>query len=125
MTSLSFSCSVALTACKIEMRYAFLPVHAATQQIMILKINHRVQVWLWYFLCCFRVNDKYLVKIADFGMSQDMYEKNYIRDTNSSKPKPVKWMSLESLTEGLYNEKTDVVSVLCIYMYHIWTYNCV
>ena len=48
-----------------------------------------------------------------------MYEKNYIRDINSSKPKPVKWMSLESLTEGLYNEKTEVVSVLCIYMYHI------
>ena len=65
------------------------------------------------------MNDKYLVKIADFGMSQDMYEKNYIRDINSSKPKPVKWMSLESLTEGLYNEKTEVVSVLCIYMYHI------
>ena len=58
----------------------------------------------------FRVSEKYLVKIADFGMSHDVYEKSYIREKDSTKPKPVKWMSIESLTEGLYNEKTEVVS---------------
>ena len=54
------------------------------------------------------------VKVADFGLSEDMYSTNYFRQgKNSVDPVetkvPIRWMPLESIEEGLYNEKSDVV----------------
>ena len=56
--------------------------------------------------------DKFLsIKIADFGLARDIYSTEYYRvDTHTTLP--VKWMSLESLLDGLFDEKTDVV---CMY----------
>ena len=52
-----------------------------------------------------------MVKIADFGLSHDIYEDDYYRtDENSNKPLPVKWMALESLNSGKYTTESDVVS---------------
>lgn len=56
------------------------------------------------------VNDQFLLKIADFGMSHDIYAEDYYRVKNQTKPLPVKWMSFESLTSGLYTVESDVVS---------------
>ena len=56
-----------------------------------------------------RVTDSYLVKIADFGMSRDIYTENYYREGRKDKPKPIKWMAIESLREGVYNSHTEVV----------------
>ena len=55
------------------------------------------------------------VKVADFGLSEDMYSTNYFRQGSSSDQSvetklPIRWMPLESIEEGLYTEKTDVVS---------------
>ena len=55
------------------------------------------------------------VKVADFGLSEDMYSTNYFRQGSSSDHSgetklPIRWMPLESIEEGLYTEKTDVVS---------------
>ncbi len=51
-----------------------------------------------------------MLKVADFGLSESVYLTTYFRETGGSRVKlPVKWMSLESLTDGVFTEKTDVV----------------
>lgn len=49
------------------------------------------------------------VKVADFGLSRDIYERDYYSSDNRKTKLPVKWMALESLEKGIYNTKTDVV----------------
>ena len=52
------------------------------------------------------------VKVADFGLSEDVYTTGYFRqDQNDPIKLPFKWMAPESLMDGLFNEKTDVVGV--------------
>ncbi len=50
------------------------------------------------------------VKVADFGLSRDIYERDYYSSDNKNCKLPVKWMSPESLEKGTYNTKTDVWS---------------
>ena len=53
-----------------------------------------------------------MIKVADFGLSEDVYARNYFRQEQGSAVKlPVKWMAPESLQDGVFSEKTDVVSV--------------
>ncbi len=41
-----------------------------------------------------------------------MYKKTYFKEGGGSHVRlPVKWMALESLTDGVFTEKTDVVCV--------------
>ena len=56
------------------------------------------------------VNEQFMVKIADFGMSHDIYAEDYYRVQDKTKPLPVKWMAIESLTSGRYTVESDVVS---------------
>ena len=49
------------------------------------------------------------VKVADFGLSRDIYERDYYSSDDRKAKLPVKWMSLESLEKGIYNTKSDVV----------------
>jgi serine/threonine protein kinase len=49
------------------------------------------------------------VKIADFGLSRDIYEKDYYRPEDKGLI-PVKWMAPESLEENTYTTKSDVWS---------------
>ncbi|XP_054159075.1 hepatocyte growth factor receptor-like [Oppia nitens] len=56
------------------------------------------------------VDDKQLIKIADFGLSRDLFNKDYYRSNNQKCKLPVKWMSPESLEKGIYDSKTDVWS---------------
>ncbi|XP_067931129.1 hepatocyte growth factor receptor-like [Watersipora subatra] len=56
------------------------------------------------------VDSAYIVKIADFGMSRDVYERDYYRMESMNKPLPMKWMAVESLKEGRYSSKSDVWS---------------
>jgi len=69
-------------------------------------------------LVTFRVSDKYIVKIADFGLSKDIYSNDYYRrDEQSNTALPVKWLAIESLREGKFSTESDVVS------YHVSSAN--
>ena len=61
-----------------------------------------------------------MIKVADFGMSEDIYCCDYFRQCNMDAEEapmklPVKWMALESLLDDIFTEKTDVVSMSIIY----------
>ena len=58
--------------------------------------------------CVRRVDDLLAIKIADFGLAKDIYSTEYYR-VDKHTTLPVKWMSLESLLDGYFDEKTDVV----------------
>ena len=62
----------------------------------------------YFFTCTCRVDENLCVKVADFGLAKDIYSSEYYR-MNSHTRVPVKWMSLESLLDGFFDEKTDVV----------------
>ena len=60
----------------------------------------------------YRLDQNYVIKVADFGLSENTYTKDYIRQEQTAGVKlPIKWMAYESLTDGIFSEKTDVVSV--------------
>ena len=52
--------------------------------------------------------------MADFGLSEDIYARNYFKQgklkDDSDVKLPIRWMAIESLTDGIFTEKTDVVS---------------
>lgn len=56
------------------------------------------------------LDDSLVVKVADFGLSRDIYESDYVCRDNTKTKLPVKWMALESLEKSIYNTKTDVWS---------------
>ena len=58
-----------------------------------------------------RIDTNFVIKVADFGLSEDVYEKSYFRQGKSAVKLPIKWMALESSTDGIFSEKTDVVGV--------------
>ena len=65
---------------------------------------------LLLFYC--RIDTHFLIKITDFGLSEDVFEKNYFRQDSSSGEVvklPIKWMAPESLSDGHFSEKSDVV----------------
>ena len=55
-----------------------------------------------------------MIKVSDFGLTEDVYARNYFRQGREDGvlKLPVKWMSPESLNDGVFTEKSDVV----------WTY---
>ena len=61
-----------------------------------------------------RIDIHFVIKIADFGLSEDVYAKNYFRQSGSDKSVklPIKWMAPESLSDGVFSEKSDVVGTL-------------
>ncbi|XP_064473244.1 hepatocyte growth factor receptor-like isoform X2 [Ornithodoros turicata] len=54
------------------------------------------------------LSEDFTVHVADFGLSRDVYEKDYYSGDNKKTKLPVKWMAPESLEKGIYNHKTDV-----------------
>ena len=55
-----------------------------------------------------RVDTNMSVKVADFGLTRDIYQTNYYRQQHTGHV-PVKWMAPESLYDKISSEKTDVV----------------
>ena len=59
------------------------------------------------------------VRVGDFGLAEDVYTRGYFRQGKDDAVKlPFKWMAPESLRDGLFSEKSDVVS---LGVYHLIT----
>ena len=57
----------------------------------------------------YRIDSSFVIKVADFGLSESIYAKKYFREKGGSVKLPIKWMALESLTDGVFSEASDVV----------------
>ena len=61
----------------------------------------------------YRLDQNYVIKVADFWLSENTYTKDYFRQKQTAGLKLLmKWMAYESLTDGIFSEKTDVVSLV-------------
>ena len=69
-----------------------------------------------YVCNCYRLDKNLTIKVADFGLSRDVYITDYYVASHSN-PLPVKWLAPESLFDKVFSEKTDVVSSFCFWYY--------
>ena len=62
-------------------------------------------------LFCVRMDSGMVIKVADFGLSESIdTTKDYFRQNQDETFKlPIKWMAIESINDGIFSEKTDVV----------------
>ena len=49
----------------------------------------------------------FTVKVADFGLSRDVYEKEYYSKQDGRAKLPVRWMAIESIASGKYTYASD------------------
>ena len=67
---------------------------------------------LFFGKLCFRLDEQMMVKISDFGLSKLLCkEESYYKLDNKNKELPIRWMSIEAITNGFFNTKSDVVSL--------------
>ena len=71
---------------------------------MLLHVNSNI-------MALFRIDTNFVIKVADFGLAVNMdISKEYFRQTHNEVIKlPIKWMAIESIADGIYSEKSDVV----------------
>ena len=64
----------------------------------------------------YRIDEHGVIKVADFGLTEDTYGANYFRRrksvAGSEEKVPIRWMAPESIENDMYNESTDVVGTL-------------
>lgn len=63
---------------------------------------------MWLFVT--RVDKSDVVKITDAAFAWDFYGDEYVYDSARERYLPTRWMAPESLTDGYYDMRTDVVS---------------
>lgn len=63
---------------------------------------------------CYRVDDKLRVQITDNALSRDLFPADY-HCLGDNENRPVKWLSIEGLTQKTFSTASDVVSWLVVY----------
>ena len=63
------------------------------------------------FIFSKRIDSGFVIKVADFGLSESLgATKEYFRQKEDENVKlPIKWLAIESINDGIFSEKTDVV----------------
>ena len=61
----------------------------------------------------YRLDKDMVAKVADFGLSRDVYIADYYRLDHSA-PLSVKWLSPEALVDKVFTSQSDVVSTTTI-----------
>ena len=52
------------------------------------------------------------IRVSDFGLAESIYTTTYLRVENHKGVKlPIKWTAPESISYGIYSEKTDMVVI--------------
>ncbi len=64
---------------------------------------------------CTRLDGDLCLKVCDYGLARELYEKYYESDADRV---PYKWLAPEALTDGKYSSKSDVVSN-CIMVHEV------
>ena len=63
---------------------------------------------LHVFMC--RIDMNFVVKVADFGLSESIGTKQYYRQDKFTDVKlPTRWLAPESLEDCVFSQKSDVV----------------
>jgi len=64
----------------------------------------------------FRVTERRVVKVADFGLSRELLLRDYYRsDGCGMTPVPVRWLALECLEASVFTTMSDVVCIaICV-----------
>ena len=61
-----------------------------------------------------RIDENDMVKVSDFGLTEDIYSYDYYcekgNETGKKEKVPIKWMAPESIETYMFDESTDVVS---------------
>ena len=65
-------------------------------------------LWL-FFLNVIRIDEYSVVKLSDASFSWDIYPDEYVYDQSRERYLPIRWMAPESLMDGYYDMRTDVV----------------
>ena len=55
-----------------------------------------------------------IAKVADFGLSRDVYLMDYYRMGHDT-PLPIKWLAPEALIDKTFTTQSDVVSTIMIF----------
>ena len=64
------------------------------------------------YIMHYRIDLNMVIKVADFGLAVNTGAKEYYRLTNQTDVKlPLMWMAPESLSDYMFSEMSDVVSL--------------
>ena len=63
----------------------------------------------------FRLNEDLVVKVADFGMSKENYEKEHSSKETKKRALPIRWMSIEAIQNGTFTTQSDVVRTFPVF----------
>ena len=73
-------------------------------------------MWLEFYVLShcplsYRIDVNFVIKVADFGLAEslDHDQDYYHQDDVEGVKMPMKWLAPESLKDGLFSQKSDVV----------------